>query len=56
MYICLLCILINSLQFQFLQDLENLRPIIDRISNGKPLRSSSTIYNKFYSIEEIKLY
>ncbi|XP_020278493.1 nucleolar protein 11-like isoform X2 [Pseudomyrmex gracilis] len=42
--------------FKFLQNLENLRPIIDRIGNGKPLRSSSTIYNKFYSIEEIKLY
>lgn len=41
---------------QFLQDLENLRPIVDRTSNGKPLRSSSRKHNKFYSIEEIKLY
>ncbi|EZA62469.1 hypothetical protein DMN91_003927 [Ooceraea biroi] len=42
--------------FQFLQDLENLRPILDRTNNGKPLRSSSRTHNKFYSIEEIKLY
>ncbi|KAM0724487.1 Nucleolar protein 11 [Formica fusca] len=42
--------------FQFLQDLENLRPIIDRTNNGKSLRSSSRRHNKFYSIEEIKLY
>ncbi|XP_011639303.1 uncharacterized protein LOC105428612 [Pogonomyrmex barbatus] len=42
--------------FQFLQDLVNLRPMIDRTSNGKSLRSSSRKHNKFYSIEEIKLY
>ncbi|KAL6442044.1 hypothetical protein ACFW04_002405 [Cataglyphis niger] len=42
--------------FQFLQDLENLRPMIDRTNNGKSLRSSSRRHNKFYSIEEIKLY
>lgn len=43
-------------QFQFLQNLANLRPMIDRTSNGKLLRSSSRKHNKFYSIEEIKLY
>ncbi|KYM96825.1 PREDICTED: nucleolar protein 11 [Cyphomyrmex costatus] len=42
--------------FQFLQNLVNLRPMIDRTNNGKPLRSSSRKHNKFYSIEEIKLY
>ncbi|XP_012543565.1 nucleolar protein 11-like isoform X2 [Monomorium pharaonis] len=42
--------------FQFLQNLANLRPIIDRTNNGKSLRSSSRKHNKFYSIEEIKLY
>ncbi|XP_011689283.1 PREDICTED: nucleolar protein 11 [Wasmannia auropunctata] len=42
--------------FQFLQTLVNLRPMIDRTNNGKPLRSSSRKHNKFYSIEEIKLY
>ncbi|XP_072760742.1 nucleolar protein 11 [Anoplolepis gracilipes] len=41
--------------FQFLQDLENLRPMIDRTNNGKSLKSSRK-HNKFYSIEEIKLY
>lgn len=43
-------------QFQFLQNLANLRPMIDRTHNGKPLRSSSRKQNKYYSIEEIKLY
>ncbi|EFN74891.1 Nucleolar protein 11 [Camponotus floridanus] len=48
---------LNSiLEEHFLQDLENLRPMIDRTNNGKSLRSSSRKYNKFYSIEEIKLY
>jgi len=42
--------------FQFLQNLANLRPMIDRTHNGKPLRSSSRKQNKYYSIEEIKLY
>ncbi|XP_012219268.1 nucleolar protein 11 [Linepithema humile] len=42
--------------FQFLQDLENLRPMIERTNNGKSLRLTSKTYNKFYSIEEIKLY
>lgn len=42
--------------FQFLQNLVNLRPMIDRTHNGKSLRSSSRKQNKFYSIEEIKLY
>ncbi|KAH0947362.1 hypothetical protein HN011_007875 [Eciton burchellii] len=41
--------------FQFLQDLANLRPTLDRINNGKPLRSSKK-YDKFYAIEEIKFY
>lgn len=43
--------------FQFLQNLVNLRPMVDRTHNGKSsLRSSSRKQNKFYSIEEIKLY
>ncbi|XP_024877479.1 nucleolar protein 11 [Temnothorax curvispinosus] len=42
--------------FQFLQNLVDLRPIIDKTHNGKSLRSSSRKQNKFYSIEEIKLY
>lgn len=42
--------------FQFLQELENFRPMLDSTINGKSLRSSSRKYNKFYSIEEIKLY
>ncbi|KAL0118116.1 hypothetical protein PUN28_009055 [Cardiocondyla obscurior] len=42
--------------FQFLQNLVNLRPIVDRTYSGKSLRSSSRKQNKFYSIEEIKLY
>lgn len=53
---CFLSFTLYFLQLQFLQDLENLRPIVDRTSNGKPLRSSSRKHNKFYSIEEIKLY
>ncbi|XP_071577950.1 nucleolar protein 11 [Temnothorax nylanderi] len=42
--------------FQFLQNLVDLRPMIDKTHNGKSLRSSSRKQNKFYSIEEIKLY
>ncbi|XP_032685033.1 uncharacterized protein LOC116850634 isoform X2 [Odontomachus brunneus] len=41
---------------QFLQDLQNLRPVLERIIDGKSPQSSSTKYNKYYSIEEIKLY
>ncbi|XP_077260010.1 nucleolar protein 11 [Temnothorax americanus] len=43
-------------RFQFLQNLVDLRPIIDKTRDGKSLRSSSRKQNKFYSIEEIKLY
>ncbi|KAK2586791.1 hypothetical protein KPH14_011816 [Odynerus spinipes] len=42
--------------FQLLKDLENLRPMLQRIMNGKSLKSSVKNYNKFYSIEEIKFY
>ncbi|XP_043503021.1 nucleolar protein 11 [Polistes fuscatus] len=42
--------------FQLLKDLENLRPMLQRIINGKSLKPSVKNYNKFYSIEEIKFY
>ncbi|XP_015176123.1 PREDICTED: nucleolar protein 11 [Polistes dominula] len=42
--------------FQLLKNLENLRPMLQRIINGKSLKPSVKNYNKFYSIEEIKFY
>ncbi|XP_012271956.1 nucleolar protein 11 [Orussus abietinus] len=42
--------------FQLLKELENLRPMLQRIVNGKPLKPSRRDFNKFYSIEEVKLY
>lgn len=41
---------------QLLRDLENLRPMLSRIINGKSLKLSPKDRNKFYAIEEIKLY
>nr|XP_050858963.1 nucleolar protein 11 [Vespula vulgaris] len=48
--------LILEEHFQLLKDLENLRPMLQRIINGKSLKPSVKNYNKFYSIEEIKFY
>lgn len=48
--------LILEEHFQLLKDLENLRPMLQRIMNGKSLKPSVKNYNKFYSIEEIQFY
>lgn len=48
--------LILEEHFQLLKDLENLRPMLQRIMNGKSLKPSVKNYNKLYSIEEIKFY
>ncbi|KAI4499452.1 hypothetical protein M0802_005348 [Mischocyttarus mexicanus] len=48
--------LILEKHFQLLKDLENLRPMLQRVINGKSLKPSVKNYNKFYSIEEIKFY
>ncbi|XP_015112740.1 uncharacterized protein LOC107038255 [Diachasma alloeum] len=42
--------------FQVLKEMEELRPMVQRIINGKPLKISSRGFNKFYSIEAIQLY
>lgn len=42
--------------FQLLKDLENLRPMLVRLIQGKPLKPAKQDFNKFYSIEEVKLY
>ncbi|XP_033214003.1 uncharacterized protein LOC117171063 isoform X2 [Belonocnema kinseyi] len=42
--------------FQLLKDLENFRPMLVRLINGKPLKPATQDFNKFYSIEEVKLY
>ncbi|XP_051173687.1 nucleolar protein 11 [Leptopilina boulardi] len=42
--------------FQLLKDLENLRPMLVRILSGKPVKPTTQDFNKFYSIEEVKLY
>ncbi|XP_063995716.1 uncharacterized protein LOC135173054 [Diachasmimorpha longicaudata] len=42
--------------FQVQKEMEELRPMLQRILNGKPLKISSKGFNKFYSIEMIQLY
>ncbi|XP_017885017.1 nucleolar protein 11 [Ceratina calcarata] len=41
---------------QLFKDMENLRPILRRIMNGKSSKLLQRNRNKFYTIEEIKLY
>lgn len=41
---------------QLFRDMENLRPILRRIMNGKSSKLLQKHRNKFYTIEEIKLY
>ncbi|XP_031845860.1 nucleolar protein 11 isoform X2 [Nomia melanderi] len=41
---------------QLLKDMGNLRPLLKRIINGKSLKLIQKDRNKFYAIEEIKLY
>ncbi|CAG5101383.1 Similar to nol11: Nucleolar protein 11 (Xenopus laevis) [Cotesia congregata] len=42
--------------FEIVKDLQDLRPILLRIMNGKSLKSPRKYFNKFYSIEQVKLY
>ncbi|XP_011312478.1 uncharacterized protein [Fopius arisanus] len=42
--------------FQVLKEIEELRPMVQRITDGKPLKISSKGINKFYFIEVIELY
>ncbi|XP_057323903.1 uncharacterized protein LOC130666699 isoform X1 [Microplitis mediator] len=42
--------------FQIFKDIQDLRPMLQRIINGKSLKPSRKDFNKFYSIEQIKLY
>ncbi|XP_078033783.1 nucleolar protein 11-like [Augochlora pura] len=48
------CVLDDHLHL--LRDMENLRPLIKRIINGKSLKLLQKDRNKFYTIEEVKLY
>nr|XP_033335757.1 nucleolar protein 11 [Megalopta genalis]XP_033335758.1 nucleolar protein 11 [Megalopta genalis] len=48
------CVLDDHLHL--LRDMENLRPLLKRIINGKSLKLLQKDRNKFYTIEEIKLY
>ncbi|XP_076292527.1 nucleolar protein 11-like [Lasioglossum baleicum] len=50
----LTCVLDEHLRL--LKDMENLRPLLKRIINGKSLKLLQKDRNKFYAIEEIKLY
>ncbi|XP_015595313.1 nucleolar protein 11 [Cephus cinctus] len=43
-------------RFQLIEELQNIRPMLERIAHGKPLKPTPKDFNKFYSIEEVKLY
>ncbi|XP_012259127.2 nucleolar protein 11 [Athalia rosae] len=45
-----------DLHFQFINDLETLRPMIERLRDGKSLVPTLHSSMKYYSIEEVKLY
>ncbi|XP_058791110.1 uncharacterized protein LOC131664211 [Phymastichus coffea] len=47
---------ILEMHLQFVRDLENIRPIVKRLMDGKLFKLAPSDYCRFYSIEEIKLY